>query len=270
MNWGMMSRAERSAAYNNSEAVKNSAALNAAREAASVEFRAAHPRHLDLRYGPRERNTWDLFPTADPKAPCLVFIHGGYWQRNSKDQFANLIAGPFAHGWSAALPGYTLAPDASLTTITAEIRTALDWLAEHGPAHGIAGPIVLSGWSAGGHLTAMCLGHPSVVAGLAISGIFELGPLRDTNLNEKLQLTDGEIVTLSPLRLPIVHKPLAITYGTAELPPLVSDSRDLHAKRAAAHAQGVLIPVPGADHFTIVHELRDQDGMLTRQVLLLA
>jgi len=269
MNWGMMSRAERDAAYNNTGAVQDSATLNASRAAASAEFRAAHAGHLDLRYGPRERNAWDLFPATDPRAPCLVFIHGGYWQRNSKDQFANIIGGPYAHGWAAALPGYTLAPEASLSDIVAEIRAVLDWLAEHGPAHGIAGPIILSGWSAGGHLTAMCLDHPSVAAGLAISGIFELGPLRDTELNDNLRLTDSEIATLSPLRLPVVHKPLAITYGTAELPPLVSDSRDLNALRAAAHAPGALIPVAGANHFTIVHELRDPDGVLTRQALLL-
>jgi acetyl esterase/lipase len=190
MNWGALSRAERDAAYNNGDAVKDSATLHAARETASAAFRAAHPEHLDLRYGPRERNTWDLFPGRDPRAPCMVFIHGGYWQRNSKDQFANLIGGPYAHGWAGVLPGYTLAPNASMTEIVAEIRAALDWLAEHGPTHGIAGPIVLSGWSAGGHLTAMCLDHPSVVAGLAISGLFELGPIRDTDLNEKLRLTD--------------------------------------------------------------------------------
>ena len=270
MNWGTMSRVARDAAYNNSAAVADSAELNAAREAASAAFRAAHPEHLDLRYGSRERNTWDLFPAADPQAPCLVFIHGGYWQRNSKDQFANLVAGPYAHGWAAALPGYTLAPDASLTQITAEINAALDWLAAHGPEHGIAGPVVLSGWSAGGHLTAMCLGHKRVSAGLAISGLFELGPIRDTYLNDKLRLSDEEIVAQSPLRLPVVPKPLAIAYGTAELPPLVSDSRDLHAYRAAAHVPGALIPVPAANHFTIVHELRDADGLLTRQVRLLA
>jgi arylformamidase len=269
MNWGTMSNAARDAAYDNVGAVADSATLNAARAADSAAFRAAHPEHLDLRYGPRERNTWDLFPAADPNAPCIVFIHGGYWQRNRADQFANLIAGPYAHGWAAALPGYTLAPDASLTEITAEINAALDWLGAHGPAHGIVGPVVLSGWSAGGHLTAMCLGHPRVAAGLAISGLFELGPIRDTVLNEKLRLTDDEIVALSPLRLPVVTKPLAIAYGTAELPPLVSDSRDLHERRAAAHAPGVLIPVPGANHFTIVHELRDADGLLTKQVRLL-
>jgi len=269
MDWGAMSRAERDAAYNNSAAVTNSAELNAAREAASAAFRAAHPGHLDLRYGPRERNTWDLFPAADPNAPCIVFIHGGYWQRNSKDQFANLIAGPFARGWAAALPGYTLAPDASLSEIVAEINAALDWLAANGPAHGVGGKVVLSGWSAGGHLTALCLGHRRVSAGLAISGLHELGPIRDTYLNEKLRLTDDEVAALSPLRLPGVAKPLAITYGTAELPPLVADSRNLHARRASAHLPGALIPVPGADHFTIVHALRDADGVLTKQALLL-
>ena len=266
MHWGTLSQAERDAAYNNSAAVTNAPALNAAREAASAQFRTAHPEHLDLRYGPRERNTWDLFPAADPHAPCIVFIHGGYWQRNGKDQFANLIEGPYAGGWSAALPGYTLAPDATMTEIAAEINAALDWLAANGHKHGIAGPIVLSGWSAGGHLTALCLGHPSVSAGLAISGVFELGPIRDTYLNDKLKMADAEIAALSPLRLPMVNKPLAIAYGTAELPPLVSDSRDLHALRAAQHLPGVLIPVPAADHFTIVHELRDAEGILTRQL----
>ncbi|MBS0221346.1 MAG: alpha/beta hydrolase [Proteobacteria bacterium] len=269
MDWAAMSRAERDAAYNNTMAVKNSADLNAAREAASVAFRRAHPEHLDLRYGPRERNTWDLFPAADPDAPCIVFIHGGYWQRNAKDQFANLIGGPYARGWAAALPGYTLAPDASLTEIVAEIDAALDWLAAHGPEHGIKGKVVLSGWSAGGHLTAACLDHPCVSAGLAISGIFELGPIRDTYLNERLQLTDLEVVRLSPMRLPMVNKPLAIAYGTAELAALVDHSGQLHARRAAAHLPGALIPVAGADHFTIVHELRDADGILTRQLMTL-
>ena len=52
----------------------------------------------------------DLYPANDPKAPCFVHIHGGYWQRNSKEVFAFLAEGPLARGWSAALPGYTLAP----------------------------------------------------------------------------------------------------------------------------------------------------------------
>lgn len=261
--WGSMSKAERNAAYDNNTAVANSAELIAARNAAAKAYRAAHPGGLDVAYGSGPRHRWDLFPAATPAAPCLVFIHGGYWQRNSREDFAHLAGGIRAHGWSAALPSHTLAPDATLTEIVAEIRQALDWLAKDGPRHGVgAGRIVVSGWSAGGHLTAMALSHPVVSAGLAISGVYELGPIRDTGLNDKLGLTDAEIAALSPLRLPVVPKPLAIAYGSRELPALVRSSQRLFASRAAEHAPGPLIPVPGADHFTILDHLQKPDAVL--------
>ena len=267
IDWGRMSRAERDAAYNNTDAVKNSATLNAARHAASAACRSTWAGSLDVPYGSEERQKWDIFPASDPATPCFVFIHGGYWQRNSRDTVTCLGEGLRAHGWSVAFPGYTLAPQATLAAINAEIHAALDWLAAHGADHGVAGPVLLSGWSAGGHLTAMALDHPLVSAGLAISGIYELGPVRDTYLNEALRLTDEEIATLSPLRLPPVPKPLAITYGTAELPPLVADSRDLHALRSAAHLPGALVPAPGGDHFTIVEELRRPEGLLVQAAI---
>jgi acetyl esterase/lipase len=264
-----MSRAARDAAYNNVAAVAESAALNRARVEASAAFRAAHGEALDLPYGPGERNKWDLYPGVDAGAPCLVVIHGGYWQMNGREAFACLAEGVAAHGWSVALPGYTLAPDASLTTIVGEIRMALDWLAEHGARHGIAGPIILSGWSAGAHLAALALDHPAVAAGLAVSGIYELGPLRDTYINEKLKLSDEEAESLSPLRLPVIAKPLTIAYGSREVPALIGDSRALHARRAQVHAPGTLVPVAGADHFTILLALRSPTGVLVRQALAL-
>jgi acetyl esterase/lipase len=265
MDWGAMSRAARDAAYNNGAAVANSAALSQERREASAAWRAAHGKALDLPYGTGQRNKWDLYPGADAHAPCLVFIHGGYWQMNDREGFACLAEGLAGHGWSVALPGYTLAPEVGLTAIVAEIRVALDWLAANGRSYGVAGPVVVSGWSAGGHLAALSLDHPAVAAGLAISGVYELGPLRDTYLNDKLRLTDGEIETLSPLRLPVVQKPLVIAYGTDEVPALVNDSRMLHARREAAHAPGALVPVAGANHFTILHELRSPSGVLVRQ-----
>jgi arylformamidase len=266
--WPALSQAERDAAYNNNAAVADSTALIERRNLASAAFRRAHPGGLDVPYGPRPRQRFDLYPATVPDAPCLVFIHGGYWQRNTREDFACYAEGVLAHGWSAALPSYTLAPEATLAQIVGEIGSALDWLAGKGPQRGIAGgPIVVSGWSAGGHLAAMALGHPRIAAGLAISGVFELAPLRDTYLDEKLRLTDSEISATSPLRLPAVAKPLAISYGTAELPALVADSRDLHAHRAAARAPGPLIPISGANHFTILEQLRRPDGRLVRAVM---
>jgi acetyl esterase/lipase len=261
--WSTLSQAARDAAYNNNLAVANSAALIERRNVASAAFRKAHSAGLDVPYGPAPRQRWDLFAAGNASAPCLVFIHGGYWQRNTREDFAAFAGGIMSHGWSAAMVGYTLAPDVPLTAIVGEIGQALDWLGQNGAKHGLAGgPIMVSGWSAGGHLTAMALSHPRVTAGLAISGVFELAPIRETYLDEKLRLTDEEIATLSPLRLPAVPKPLAIAYGTNELPALVADSRDLHARRQAAGAPGPLIPVAGADHFTILEELRRPDGAL--------
>ena len=215
-------------------------------------------------YGPGPRNALDLYPARDGAAPCLVFIHGGYWQRGARELFACFAQGPNAAGWSVAMVGYTLAPEASLTRIVAEIGAALDWLAAHGAAHGIRGPLILSGWSAGGLLTALHLGHPAVAAGLAISGVYDLAPIRQTELDAKLSLTDAEVETLSPLRRPAVAKPLCIAYGSRELPALIHDARNLHALRAAAHAPGALLPVPDAEHFSVLDALRRPGGILVR------
>jgi arylformamidase len=265
--WADMSQAERDAAYDNVAAVANSPTLIAEGRAAAAPYRAARTGHLDLPYGTREREKWDLYPGTDPLAPCLVFIHGGYWQKNTREDFAHLGAGVAAHGWSVAMPGYTLAPDASLTEIVAEIHAALDWLAAHRAAHGISGKIILSGWSAGAHLAALGMTHELVSAALLISGAYELEPIRDTYLNANLRLTDTEIATLSPLRLPAVQKPAVITYGTIELQALVDDSIKLHEKRLAAQAPSTLLPIEGADHFTIGLPLCAADGVLTKALL---
>ena len=262
MDWGTLSQAERDTAYNNTAACPDGPAYVAALREESLAMRAAHPAHLDLAFGPTQREAWDLFPNAEAGAPILVFIHGGYWQRNDREGAAAVMKGALATGWSAALPGYTLGPDATLTTIVRQIDAALTWLAANGPAHGLGGPIVVAGWSAGGHLAAMALAHPAVHAALPISGLFELGPIRDTYLDEKLHLTDAEVATLSPQRLPMPDKPMSVAYGSAELPALVANSRNLHERRAAAHLAGVLVPVAGADHFTVIDALRAPGGSL--------
>lgn len=262
--WAELDAAARGACYDNNAGVPDSAAQVAARNAASAAYRAARAGHLDIPYGAAERTAFDLYPAADLTAPCLVLIHGGYWQRNARADFACFAQGLNAAGWSVAMPGYSLAPEASLAAIVAEIGTSLDWLGRHGAEHGIGGPVVLSGWSAGAQLAALHLGHPAVAAGLAISGVYDLAPIRDTYLNEKLSLTDDEIAILSPLRLPVVEKPLTIAYGSRELPALVHDARNLHGLRAAAHAPGALLPVPGADHFSILNAFLRPDGLLVR------
>lgn len=269
MMWKKLPQAERDAAYDNAAAVPGSAARIARWDLASRDVRAEQPAHLNIAYGPKERNKWDLFPSHS-EAPCLVFIHGGYWLRNSREIFACMASGVRSHGWSAALPGYTLAPQASLREIAAEVRAALDWFCLHRRNYAICGPVIVSGWSAGGHLATLGLDHEGVTAGLAISGLYELGPLRDTAYNQILNLTDLEIETLSPMRGPITMKPLILAYGENELPALIANSRDFHVRRSRSRAPGRILALAGHDHFSLLEELRSTDGALTRAALDLA
>src|SRR5215471_125186 len=82
-----MDRAQLDAAYNNSAAVPERDAIVADWAARSARVRREYAGRLDLAYGETPRERLDLFLAADPQAPTLVFIHGGYWQMNDKESF---------------------------------------------------------------------------------------------------------------------------------------------------------------------------------------
>jgi acetyl esterase/lipase len=262
-----MDRAALDAAYNNSAAVADSAHIMADWQARSDAFAATRGEHLDLRYGSAERNRIDLFVAA-PSAPLLVFIHGGYWQMRAKENFRFLARGPLAHGINVALVGYTLAPAARLDGIVAEVRASIEWLATHARQHGVDGArIYVSGWSAGGHLTAMALSAPNVQGGLAISGIFDLEPIRLCYLNEKLRLDEAEARRNSPLqRLDEGPRPLIVAYGDEELPELQRQSEEFAGARDRAGLPGRVVRLAGHHHFSILEELARPDGVLTSLV----
>jgi arylformamidase len=264
-----MDKAALDAAYNNSAAVANSADLMARGRERSAVVRAGPRAKLDVVYGSRPRERLDYFASGASKPPLIVFIHGGYWQRNDKDMFAFIADGPRPHGIDVALVGYTLAPDVRLTDIVAEIRRSLTYLAEHSDALGFdRDKLFVSGWSAGGHLTAMAADHPAVRGGIPISGIFDLEPIALCYLDEKLHLDAGEIATLSPLRiLPERIAPLRMFVGGDELPELVRQST-IYAEAARARALPVTLDVmPGHNHFTILDEVSRPDGWITRALV---
>ncbi len=276
--WNGFTRASLDAAYDNISAVPDSAARLASWSARSAALRQVQPAECDVAYGSHERTAYDIFRCGRRGAPLMAFIHGGWWQRNSRQVFSCMAEGPMAHGVDVAVLGYTLAPEASLTRIAGEIRQALDHLAAHEAGRGGASCCVLSGWSAGGHLTALVLDHPFVAAGLSISGVFDLEPIRRCYINDKLALTPGEVERLSPARLAATNKPLAIAYGLRELPELQRQSMDYIAVRAAAmtgHAadarltQGLAsggLALAGEDHFSILEQLANPDGQLAMAI----
>ncbi len=262
--WRAMSQEQRDLGLNNGIAVPEGAGLVADWEQRSAEMRRRYRGHLDLRYGPRERNRIDFLKAADG-APTLLFIHGGYWQTRAKESFTLFAGGPMAHGINVALIGYTLAPDATLDEIVREIHQGLDFLVEQLPAlGGDAKRLVVSGWSAGGHLTSMALSHPYVKAGMAISGIYDLEPIRHSYLNVKLKLDEAVSRRNSPVMQQTgAAKPLSLVVGSAELPLLRQQSADFAAYRARNGLPVTYEEIRGENHFSIMQEIASPEGRIT-------
>ena len=267
LDWRTLSREALDSGLNNSGAVAGSGNMVAGWETLSAETRAQHGAHLNLSYGPRERNRIDFLKAA-PNAPTLLFIHGGYWQMRSKDSFTMFAAGPMAHGINVALIGYTLAPDATLEQIVAEIHAGIDHLAGHLPELGAdASRLVASGWSAGGHLTAMAMLNKHIKGGVAISGIYDLEPIRNSYLNVKLGLDEAMSHRNSPIRqTESAIKPMALTVGAAELPLLRKQTADFAGHRARFGLPVSYEEIPGANHFTIMDEMLAPTGRITMMI----
>jgi acetyl esterase/lipase len=264
LDWRGLSQQERDLGLNNSVAVTASAELVAGWEQRSAALRQQQADHLDLKYGPRERNRIDFLKVRDG-APTLLFIHGGYWQSRAKEVFSVFAEGPMAHGINVALIGYTLAPDATLDAIVAEIHAGIDFLASRLPGLGAAaGGIVLSGWSAGGHLTAMALSNPNVRAGMAISGIYDLEVIRHSYLNEKLKLDEATSQRNSPMmQQGGPARPLSLVVGSAELPLLRKQTADFAGHRARYGLPVTYEEIAGADHFSVMNEMLAPQGRIT-------
>ena len=158
-----MDRVTLDAAYNNTKAIPDFAAVLAGFQSRSAELYETTVCQRDLRYGEQPRQRFDLFRSRDVNAPTLIFIHGGYWQSLSKEDVAFVAAGPLGHGFNVVLVEYTLAPQASMTQIVDEIGSLLDHLLANRDQLGIGhGPVCLSGHSAGGHLSLVHRSHPLV------------------------------------------------------------------------------------------------------------
>ena len=141
-----------------------------------------------------------------------MFIHGGYWQALDRKDFSFVAERLVEAGAAVALVGYDLAPAVDMDTIVGQIRAAIAWLYRNADAHGFdPDRICLAGHSAGGHLAAMALATDWTAFGLpadlvkgvcAISGVFDLEPIRLCYLNEVVRLDAEQARRNSPVLLP--------------------------------------------------------------------
>lgn len=240
--------------------------------AQAAAFRAGVQGELDLAYGAHPRERLDLFRPAGAARGLVVFVHGGYWLKFDKSFWSHLAAGPLARGWAVALPSYTLAPEASIPQITAQIGAAV------GHAAGlVAGPVRLAGHSAGGHLVTrmICEDSPlapelhSQIAGVvSISGLHDLRPLLATQMNDQLRLTPETAAAESPaLHMPLAGSPVTAWVGGHERPEFLRQSALLREAWSRAGLSVRLVIDGKRHHFDVIDALAQADSALTQHVL---
>jgi arylformamidase len=220
-------------------------------EAAAFRAALGQRARTAIPYGPGERNQLDLFlPEAAPQG-LLVFVHGGYWLRFDRGVWSHLAAGAVARGWACVIPSYTLAPAARISAMTKEIARAIEVAAGF-----VAGPLVVTGHSAGGHLSAR-MGCADVSLSTVVRRVVPISPLADlepislTAMNADLRLDPAEIASESPARLSLRHAVQShVWVGAQERPAFLWQARLLSEAWSCPWT-----PESGRHHFDVIDGL---------------
>lgn len=236
---------------------------------------------LDVRYGATLTETYDVFrgPVAGEELqPALFFVHGGYWKATDAKVWSYLADGMARHGITTVVEDYTLAPAVSVAEITRQHRAAFAHLYRHAESLGVdRSKIVIAGHSAGGHAVGALLatdwageyGLPAqpFAGALPVSAVMDLRPLVHSFVQPWLNLSWGDAVALSPqLTLPAAVPPTLAVVGTKETDEFERQSRDWVAACVAAGLD-VAFRTLDRNHFDILDDLADPEGVLARAVL---
>jgi arylformamidase len=237
---------------------------------------------LDIPFGPTPAETLDIFPSQTPHSPVLMFIHGGYWRAFSSKEFSFFASGVVPHGITVAVMNYALCPQVTIAEITRQSRAAVLWLAGNARQYcGNPAEIFVAGHSAGGQQVGMLLSgggsrdidaasHEAAAArvlkgGIAVSGLFDLRPLRHSWLQPSLQLTDSLAAEQSPLlQIPRKAGRLLLTVGGEESASFLSQSQNYLTAWKKAGLEGEYFPQPGRNHYESVYGFADPASPLSK------
>jgi arylformamidase len=241
----------------------------------SVRTREELDSRLDIPFGPTPAETLDIFPSAKPNSPVLLFIHGGYWRALSSKEFSYVAGGLVPHDITVVVMNYALCPEVSIPVITAQSRAAVAWLVRNAQHYrGNPDHIVVAGHSAGGQQVGMLLSgdrSPATGAagavikgGIAISGLFDLRPLQQSWLQPTLQLTDHLSAEQSPLlHIPKQAAPLLLSVGGDETDAFKTQSQRYLVAWKCAGLDGDYFAQPGLNHYESVYGLADPANPLS-------
>lgn len=276
--WAGLTPEEHEYQYNPQKSVPDFAAHRAKREAPNAAARARLKAFSDLAYGDHALHTLDVYPAAVPNAPVHIFIHGGYWRAQDKQNYAFLAEPLVARGICAVIINYALCPAVTLDGVVDSALRAFEWVVRNISAYG-GDPerISLSGHSAGAHLGAAIIATDWAARGIAadslkaavlISGVYDPAPAQYTSVNAEIRLTPELIERHNYEKHPPRRLcPTWIIAGGREPWQFIDQSyRYAHHLHRAGGDPAVIVS-PGFHHFDILDQYLDEGSDVMRAIL---
>ncbi|MEM7501272.1 MAG: alpha/beta hydrolase [Pseudomonadota bacterium] len=235
--------------------------------------------HTDIRYGTTRAEALDLFlPSSADAVPLQIYIHGGFWQLLGKEDSSFAAPMFLEHGAAFAAINYTLAPQKSLSEIVDENRRAIAFLYHEAKRWNVNRQgFFLSGSSAGAHLVMMMLatdwsryGLPEdpIAGACAVSGVYDLEPVRLSYVNDKVGMDEGEARRNSPSRIRLRSGcPIVLAYGDNETAEFKRQTDEYLAAVSQAGHEVSFLAVPDRNHFDVILDLCDENSALAGRVL---
>ncbi len=218
-------------------------------------------------------------------APIVIYIHGGWWQWFSKEQFS-FLAEPFnKKGMAVYMPGYLLAQDwdndRPMESIVKQLEYAVASILREAYEKNTQA-IYLIGHSAGGHLVTVLRqtdwsqydlpkgAEKKIKSVFSLAGLFDIRFLLDSFINDEIKMTLESAQAVSPQ---LFAKPkndlcplhlILPEYDTAEFFRQTKEYQDkLLEEKQTCHLK-VLYE---KDHLTIIEHLIDDDDELLNYIL---
>lgn len=256
----------------------------------SERYRAAVAGGLEQKtFGKGEfSGTMDIYRAQDvaEDAPVVVYIHGGWWQWFSKEQFG-FIAEPFnKQGFAVYMPGYRMAQDwtndAPMESILKQMQLAVADILTLA-VENKAPAVYLVGHSAGGHLVSMLHKTDWSQFGItqeaqqklkdvfSIAGLFDIRPLVNSFVNDSINMSLSASERVSPLLSDFPSDQalshLHLIVPEFDTPEFFRQTKEYHANVIEKQQKCSIFLASRRDHLDVIERLLDENDEVLAYML---